>query len=52
MILWLTFILIVSIPAGTIIFWAITDNQFNNQDKARYLALNASIKDKEKNDKA
>jgi nitrogen fixation-related uncharacterized protein len=49
MIIWFTFVLIVSVPVIAILIWAIKNNQFKNQERARYLALNASIKEKEKN---
>jgi nitrogen fixation-related uncharacterized protein len=47
MILWFTFILVVSVPTIAILIWAIKNKQFKDQERARYLALNASIKEKE-----
>jgi hypothetical protein len=43
---WFAFMVIISIPVTSLLVWAIKTKQFKNQDKARYLALKASIKEK------
>ncbi|WP_226377666.1 cbb3-type cytochrome oxidase assembly protein [Citrifermentans bremense] len=45
--LWIGFLLLMSTALGTLFLWAIRAGQFSNQERARYLALDAAIPDLE-----
>lgn len=45
--LWIGFLLLMSTALGTVFLWAIRAGQFSNQERARYLALDAAIPDAE-----
>lgn len=45
--LWIGFLLLMSTALGTAFVWAIRTGQFSNQERARYLALEAAIPDAE-----
>jgi cbb3-type cytochrome oxidase maturation protein len=45
--LWIGFLLLMSTALGTVFLWAIRAGQFANQERARYLALEAAIPDLE-----
>lgn len=45
--LWIGFLLLMSTALGTLFLWAIRAGQFSNQERARYLALEATIPDLE-----
>lgn len=41
--LWIGFLLLMSTALGALFVWAIRAGQFSNQERARYLALEAAI---------
>uniref|UniRef100_C6E803 Cbb3-type cytochrome oxidase assembly protein CcoS n=1 Tax=Geobacter sp. (strain M21) TaxID=443144 RepID=C6E803_GEOSM len=45
--LWIGFLLLMSTALGAVFIWAIRTGQFSNQQRARYLALQAAIPDVE-----
>jgi nitrogen fixation-related uncharacterized protein len=50
-VLWIAFSIIMLLAISAIIIWAIRNKQFKNQDRARYLPLDAKLKKKESDDK-
>ncbi|GAW68207.1 hypothetical protein GPEL0_01f4442 [Geoanaerobacter pelophilus] len=45
--MWIGFLLLMSTALGAVFVWAIRSGQFSNQQRARYLALEAAIPDEE-----
>lgn len=43
--MWIGFLLLMSCGIGAFFLWGIRSGQFSNQERARYLALQAEIRD-------
>jgi nitrogen fixation-related uncharacterized protein len=45
--IWFALMVVVLAAVAAVVIWALLTNQFKDQDKARYLALDAEIRENE-----